>query len=219
LSSSKQIIAHSFKLLLISVTNLEKVTSLKEKISIFSEKIMDRPEALKILEEMTQSESLLRHARTVELVMEALGAAVGEDPAPYALTGLLHDADYEMYPDQHPKIIVQKLEELGEKEIAHAIAGHYTKWEVPRLTMMDKCIVAADELTGFIVACALIRPTKIEGMKVKSVTKKLKTATFAAKVDREEVYKGAELIGWELSDLISFIIDVLQDHKVELELT
>jgi predicted hydrolase (HD superfamily) len=84
--------------------------------------------------------------------------------------------------------------------------------------LLDKCIVAADELTGFIYAAALIRPTLIEGMKVKSVTKKLKTKHFAATVDREEVRKGAELIGWELNDLIVFIIKVLQAHKEELGL-
>ena len=126
--------------------------------------------------------------------------------------------NYPKYPAKHPNIIVKKLNDMGESEIAHAIAGHYTKWNVPRVSMLDRCIVAADELTGFIVACALIRPTKIEGMKVKSVTKKLKTLTFAAKVDREEVYKGAELIGWELNELISFIIEVLQKNKVELDL-
>ena len=85
--------------------------------------------------------------------------------------------------------------------------------------MLDKCIVAADELTGFIVAAALIRPTKIEGMKVKSVTKKLKTSTFAAKVDREEVYKGAELLGWEINKLIEFIINILQENASELKLS
>ena len=103
-------------------------------------------------------------------------------------------------------------------EIAHAIKGHFTKWNVPRNSLLDKCIVAADELTGFIYAAALVRPTKIEGMKVKSVTKKLKTKTFAATVDREEVRAGAALLGWELNDLIQFIIPVLQAHKEELEL-
>lgn len=180
--------------------------------------IMTRIEAREILESMTIGESLLRHARTVELVMEALADHFGEDREKFAVTGLLHDADYEKYPDQHPKVIVQKLEELGETEIAHAIAGHYTKWEVPRNSLLDKCIVAADELTGFVYAAALIRPTLIEGMKVKSVTKKLKTKHFAATVDRDEVSKGAALIGWELNDLIAFTIKVLEEHKEELGL-
>ena len=177
---------------------------------------MTREEARNILSSMTKGASLLRHARTVELVMEAMGEHFEEDVEKFAITGLLHDADYEAYPDQHPNVIVQKLKDIGEEEIAHAIAGHYTKWNVPRNSMMDKCIIAADELTGFIVAAALIRPTRIEGIKVKSVMKKFKTATFAAKVDRDECIKGAELIGWDLRQLIEFIIPVLQAHKEEL---
>ncbi len=179
---------------------------------------MDRVKAREILESMTKGESLLRHARTVELVMEAMAKHFGEDEEKFAITGLLHDADYEKYPDQHPNVIVGKLREMGEDEIAHAIAGHYTKWNVPRNSMLDKCIIAADELTGFIVASALIRPTKIEGLKAKSVLKKFKTASFAASVDRDECRKGAEMIGWELRELIDFIIPVLEANKEELEL-
>ena len=177
-----------------------------------------KEDAKLILVELTESKSLLRHARTVELVMEALAKHLGEDSDKWAITGLLHDADYEKYPDQHPNVITARLKEMGEDEIAHAIAGHYTKWNVPRNSLMDKAIVAADELTGFIVAAALIRPTRIVGLKAKSVRKKLKTETFAAKVDREEVYKGAEMLGWELNDLITFIIGVLEENKEELEL-
>lgn len=173
-------------------------------------------EARGILDEMTDSPALKRHMRTVELVMRAMAQHFGENEEQFAITGLLHDADYEKWPDQHPNIIVKRLEELGEAEIAHAIAGHYTHWNVPRNSLMDKCIVAADELTGFIYAAALIRPTLMEGMKVKSVTKKFKTSTFAAKVDRNEVRKGAELLGWELNELIQFIINVLQEHQDEL---
>jgi len=167
---------------------------------------------------MTKTDSLRRHARSVELVMEALGKHLGEDAEQFAITGLLHDADYEKYPEEHPNVIVKKLEEMGEHEIAHAIAGHYTKWNVPRNSLLDKAIVAADELTGFVIAAALIRPTKIEGMKPKSVLKKLKNKKFAAKVDREEVYKGAELLNWEFPELVKFIIDVLEKNKEELEL-
>ncbi len=175
-------------------------------------------EARNIFDEMTETYSLRRHARTVELVMTALAKHFGADEEQYAITGLLHDADYEKYPEEHPNIIVAKLEEMGEVEVAHAIAGHYTKWNVPRESLLDKCIVAADELTGFVVAAALIRPTKIEGMAVKSVIKKLKNPKFAAKVDRDEVYKGAELIGWDIKDLIQFIIQVLEEHKEALDL-
>lgn len=180
--------------------------------------MITRDEAREILFELTKTESLRRHARTVELVMEAMAKHFGEDVEKFAITGLLHDADYEKYPEKHPNVIVEKLNEMGETEIAHAIAGHYTKWNVPRESQLDKCIVAADELTGFVVASALIRPTKIVGMTAKSVMKKFKTKTFAASVDREEVRKGAELIGWELRDLITFIVGVLEENKDELEL-
>lgn len=176
-------------------------------------------QAEEMLREMTQTTSLLRHARTVELVMRAMSKHFQEDEEKFAITGLLHDADYEKYPEQHPNVIVQRLNNMGETEIAHAIAGHYTKWNVPRESLLDKCIVAADELTGFIYAAALIRPTKIVGMSAKSVLKKFKTKTFAASVDREEVRQGAALLGWELRELIDFIIPVLQAHKEELELT
>lgn len=180
--------------------------------------MLDRAKAYEILTEMTKGESLLRHARTVELVMRALAKHFKEDEEQYGMVGLLHDADYEKYPDQHPNVIVQKLEAMGETAIAHAIAGHYTKWSVSRDTLLDKSIVAADELTGFIVAAALIRPTKLEGLGAKSVLKKFKTKTFAASVDRDEVRKGAELLGWELRALIEFIIPVLYEHREELEL-
>lgn len=179
---------------------------------------LTRREAEEILTEMTTSPSLLLHARTVELVMRALARHLGEDENLFGITGLLHDADYDKYPNQHPEVIVEKLREMGEETIAHAIAGHYTKWNVPRESLLDKAIVAADELTGFIYAAALVRPTKMEGMQTKSVIKKLKTKGFAASVDREEVKKGAELIGWPLNDLIAFIIEVLQQHQTELEL-
>jgi len=175
-------------------------------------------EANEILKEMTKSASLLRHARTVELVMRALAKHFGEDEEIFGITGLLHDADYEMYPDQHPNVIVDKLNQGGYTEIAHAIAGHYTAWGVERKSLLDKCIVAADEITGFIVASALIRPTKIVGLKSKSVMKKFKTSTFAASVDREECRKGAALIDMELRALIDFIIPVLEVHKEELNL-
>lgn len=179
---------------------------------------MDREQALQILTEMTESPALLRHARTVELVMRALARHFEEDEEKFGLTGLLHDADYDKYPEEHPHLIVRKLQDLGQEDIAHAIAGHYTQWGIPRESLLDKCIVAADELTGFIYAAALIRPTLIEGMQAKSVLKKLKTKSFAASVDREEVKKGAELLGWELRELIDFIIPVLETHKEELEL-
>jgi len=178
--------------------------------------MISRTEARLILNSLTQNQSLLRHMRTIELVMEAYAKKYNEDADEWAVAGLLHDADYEVYPEEHPHIIVNKLRELGEEKIAHAISAHYTKWGVAYETLLDKALLASDELTGFIVACCQVRPEGISSLETKSVIKKLKDKGFAAKVDRDEVYKGVELLGVELSDHIAFIIDVLRSNKEEL---
>ena len=165
---------------------------------------------------MTEGDSLLRHARTVELVMEAYANKLGEDPVEWAVTGMLHDADYEQYPEEHPNRIVTLLREKGEEKIAHAISAHYTKWNVPYETQLDKALLACDELTGFIVACCQVRPEGIETLTAKSVKKKLKQKSFAAKVERDEIAAGVELLGVDLTDHITFIIEVLKMHKAEL---
>jgi predicted hydrolase (HD superfamily) len=177
---------------------------------------MQRTEARAILESMTKSASLLRHMRTIELVMEAYAQKFGEDKEEWAIAGLLHDADYEAYPEKHPHIIVDQLRGKGEQKIAHAISAHYTKWNVSYNTLLDKALLACDELTGFIVACAQVRPEGIASLEVKSVVKKLKDKTFAAKVERDEVYKGAELLGVDLNEHIAFIINVLKQNHQEL---
>lgn len=177
---------------------------------------MNRAEAKALLESMTQSASLLRHMRTIELVMEAYAEKYNEDKDEWAIAGLLHDADYEAYPDQHPNVIVKKLREQGLEKIAHAISAHYTKWNVSYDTLLDKALLACDELTGFIVACAQVRPEGISTLETKSVVKKLKDKSFAAKVERDEVYKGTELLGVDLNEHIGFIIDVLRKNKEEL---
>jgi predicted hydrolase (HD superfamily) len=177
---------------------------------------MTLPEARQILAELTKSASLLRHMRTVELVMTAYAHKFGENPEQWAIAGLLHDADYEAYPDQHPAVIVARLQELGEPVIAHAVSAHYTKWNVPYTNLLDKALLACDELTGFIVACSQVRPDGIAGLEAKSVVKRLKDKGFAAKVERDEVHKGAELLGVDLTEHITFIINTLQSHKEEL---
>jgi len=177
---------------------------------------MQRQEALDLLKSLTKSESLLRHMRTVELVMEAYAKKLGEDSNKWAVTGLLHDADYEAFPDKHPNVIVEKLNDLGEAEIAHAISAHYTRWNVSYDTLLDKALLACDELTGFIVACCQVRPDGITSLEPKSVIKKLKDKGFAAKVDRYEVSKGAELFGVEMTTHIAFIIDTLRENREEL---
>ena len=173
-------------------------------------------EARAILNELTKSQSLLRHMRTVELVMEAYAEKLGENKEEWAITGLLHDADYEAFPEKHPGVIVEKLRNMGEEKIAHAISAHYTKWNVPYTNSLDKALLATDELTGFIVACCQVRPDGIATLEPKSVVKKLKDKGFAAKVEREEVYKGVELFGVDLSEHIAFIIEVLKKNRAEL---
>ena len=177
---------------------------------------MNLADAQTILHTLTKSASLLRHMRTVQLVMEAYADKFGEDKNEWSVAGLLHDADYEAYPDQHPAIIVDKLRGLGEEKIAHAISAHYTQWNVPYTNLLDKALLASDELTGFIVACCQVRPDGIASLETKSVLKKLKDKGFAAKVDRDEVYKGAEMLGIGLADHVSFIIDVLRKNREEL---
>lgn len=178
--------------------------------------MISRTEARALLASMTKSESLMRHMRTIELVMEAYAEKLGEDRDEWAIAGLLHDADYEAFPEQHPNVIVGKLRDIGEPKIAHAISAHYTLWNVPYETALDKALLACDELTGFIVACCQVRPDGINSLETKSVVKKLKDKGFAAKVDRNEVYKGAELLGVDLNDHIAFIIEVLKKNKAEL---
>lgn len=179
---------------------------------------MTYTEATEILHRMVQSASLRRHCLSVSLVMRHYAEKFGEDPEKWAIAGLLHDADYEMYPEQHPDVIVAELREKGEEKIAHAISAHYTHWGVSYDTSLDKALLACDELTGFIIAVALVRPTRIEGMKPKSVRKKLKDKNFAAKVERDEINKGVELLGVDPNEHIAFIISVLEQYQDELSL-
>lgn len=178
--------------------------------------MITRADARTILASLTQSQSLLRHMRTIELVMEAYAEKFGEDKEKWAIAGLLHDADYEAFPEKHPNIIVEKLRVMGEEDIAHAISAHYTRWNVSYDSLLDKALLACDELTGFIVACCQVRPDGITSLETKSVIKKLKDKGFASKVDRDEVYKGVELLGVDLTEHISFIIEVLRKNKEEL---
>ncbi len=182
---------------------------------------LDRESAWEQLCSWTETVSLRKHARAVELVMRAAAERYGAgelDVERGGIAGMLHDADYERWPDEHPKRIVAWLEESGEPGIAHAVSAHYTKWNVPHETALDKALLACDELTGFIVACCLVRPDGIRSLKPKSVRKKLKDKGFAAKVERPEVTAGAELLGVDLAEHIQFVIDALTPHLDELEL-
>jgi predicted hydrolase (HD superfamily) len=138
------------------------------------------------------------------------------DEEVWGIAGMLHDADYEQWPDDHPNRIVAWLGERGEEAIAYAISAHYTKWNVPYRSQLDRSLIACDELTGFIVASCLVRPDGVHTLGPKSVRKKLKDKAFAAKVERAEITAGAELLGVELPEHIQFIIDALKPHADEL---
>jgi predicted hydrolase (HD superfamily) len=182
---------------------------------------LTRDEAWAHLCEWTGTDALRKHARAVEVVMRAAAHRYGAgavDEEPWGIAGMLHDADYEAWPDEHPARIVAWLRERGEESIAHAVSAHYTRWNVPYQTQLDKALLACDELAGFVGACALVRPEGIATLEPRSVVKKLKDRSFAAKVERAEVHAGVELLGVELKEHIGFVIGALRPHAAELGL-
>ncbi|MBZ0258274.1 metal-dependent phosphohydrolase [bacterium] len=183
--------------------------------------VIDRETAWNLLCEWTPGEALRIHARSVEVVMRAAALKYGggeSESELWGVTGLLHDADYEQWPEDHPKRIMAWLRERGEDDMAHAIACHYTQWGVACESAMDKALLACDELTGFVGACCFVRPEGIHTLTPKSVKKKLKDKSFAAKVNRDEVRLGAEQLGVDLGEHIQFVIDALKPHAEELGL-
>jgi len=182
---------------------------------------LSRDEAWTLLCEWTPTEALRRHARSVELVMRAAAGRYGpghQAADAWGLAGLLHDADYDRWPDEHPRRIVAWLEQRGEPQLAHAISAHYTRWGVACESTLDTALLACDELTGFVGACALVRPDGIASLEPRSVLKKLKDKGFAAKVERHEIEEGARRLGVELAAHIGFVIGALAPHASELQL-
>jgi len=182
---------------------------------------LTREQAWQHLCDWTPTDALRRHARAVEVVMRAAATQYGSEGADverWGIAGMLHDADYDKWPEEHPNKIVAWLRERDEEAIAHAISAHYTKWGVPYDSLLDKALLACDELTGFVGACCLVRPEGISTLKAKSVVKKLKDKRFAAKVERHEVRHGAEMLGVELRDHITFVIEALLPFAEELGL-
>lgn len=183
---------------------------------------LTRDEAWARLCAWTETDSLRKHARAVEVVMRAAATrygGAGADVEAWGIAGMLHDADYEKWPADHPNRIVAWLRERGETAIAHAISAHYTKWNVPYQAPLDRALLACDELTGFVGACCLVRPDGIASLGPDSVAKKMKDKHFAAKVEREEIRRGAELLGVDLKQHIGFVIDALRPHAGELGLS
>jgi predicted hydrolase (HD superfamily) len=171
------------------------------------------------LHEWTEGQALRNHARGVEAAMRLAAHRYGagaSDELRWALAGLLHDADYERWPDEHPRLIVAWLRAEGEAEIAQAVVAHFNPADVLDLTPLDKALLACDELTGFVMACCLVRPDGIHSLSPSSVKKKLKDKSFAAKVKREDIYQGAGRLGVSLDDHIQLVIDALTPHAAVL---
>ena len=179
----------------------------------------DREAALALMQELTPSESLRKHMLAVEVVMRAYAARFGEDRDRWGLTGLMHDFDYERYPnaarsatDEHPAHGVRMLRERGYPEdVLEAIMGHATYSGVPRVTMMAKTLFAVDELVGLVTATALVKPSRsVLDVTPESVRKKMKDKAFARGVDRADIVQGASELGVPLDEHIAFVVAAMQ---------
>ena len=181
-----------------------------------------RERALGIMHEHTASEALRRHMYAVEVAMRAMAARTGADEDAWGIVGLLHDFDYERFPNEshsptqeHPSEGVRILTAQGfPEEWGQAILGHATYTGVPRTTPMAKALFGVDELAGFLVACALVRPSRsLQDLGVKSVKKKLKDKAFARGVSRDDVFQGCEELGLPLDQHITFVLEALRPHE------
>jgi putative nucleotidyltransferase with HDIG domain len=181
-----------------------------------------RDDAWRLFCEWTESESLRKHVLGVEAAMRTYAREGGEDEELWAVTGIVHDLDYERYPDLetgHPRIALKELRERGyPDEVVDAVAGHADFLGVPRETAMAKTLYAVDELSGFIAACAYVRPTGIHGLTPKSVKKKLKQPSFAAAVNREELYTAADELGVDFTEHLAKVIAAMEERAEELGL-
>ena len=180
-----------------------------------------RAQAWETLTRYTKSESLLRHALAVEASTAAYARKFGEDEELWRVSALLHDFDYEMHPtlDKHPQDGAPILREEGyPEEVVETVLSHAEHLGLPRDTLLKRTLFACDELSGFVHACGLVRPTGLDGLEPKSVRKKLKQPSFAAGVSREDVYEGAELLEIELDEHIGFVIEALRPIASELGL-
>jgi putative nucleotidyltransferase with HDIG domain len=187
----------------------------------------DRHDAWNLLCQYTQSESLRKHALAVEACVRAYARKLGGDEHVWGLAALLHDFDYERWPnaahhptEEHPYAGSKILRERGyPEEVIHAILGHADYCNVPRVSPLDKALFACDELSGFLTACALVKPSKsIHEVETSSVKKKLKDKAFARGVNREDVYKGAQELGIPLDDHINFCIAAMRSAAADLGL-
>ncbi len=180
---------------------------------------MTRQEAYDLLCTYTKSDALRKHALAVEAAVSAYAGKLGGDREEWSVVGLLHDFDYEMYPQfpDHPMKGSELLKERGlSEELRRTILSHVPATNVPRETPLAKALFACDELAGFIMAVAVIRPNKIADLEVSSVKKKLKDKAFARAVSREDIQKGAEQLGVPLDEHIGFVIAALKERAAAL---
>jgi putative nucleotidyltransferase with HDIG domain len=182
----------------------------------------DRAAALELMHEYTPSLSLRRHMLAVEAAMRAYARKFGEDEAKWGLVGLMHDFDYERWPNppDHPLQGAAILAQHGyPSDVIYAIKSHADYLpDCPRVSRLDKTLYACDELAGFITACAMVRPERLNGMQASSVKKKLKAKGFAASVNRDDIARGAADLGVDLDEHIQFVIDAMQQVAGELGL-
>jgi predicted hydrolase (HD superfamily) len=183
---------------------------------------LSREQAVSLMQEWTSSEALRKHMYAVEIAMRAMAERQGEDPEEWGIVGLLHDYDYERYPndahsqtEEHPSEGVRVLAGMGLAEASQrAILGHANYTGVPRDSAMAKALFAVDELCGFLVACALVRPSRsLQDLEVSSVKKKLKDKAFARGVSRDDVQTGAAELGLPLDELIAFVLEALRPQE------
>ena len=181
-----------------------------------------RERAWTTLTRYTQSESLLRHALAVEASVRGYARRFGEDEELWSCVALLHDFDYEIHPtlDRHPQDGAPILREEGYPEVViRAVLSHAEHLELPRETLLERTLFACDELSGFVHACGLVRPTGLDGLEPKSVRKKLKQPSFAAKVDREQIRRGVSELGVDEGEHIAVVIEALASRAEALGLT
>jgi predicted hydrolase (HD superfamily) len=183
---------------------------------------MNREDAWTLFCEWTESESLRRHVLAVEACMRAYAGRFDGEEERWGLVGMLHDLDYERYPDLHtghPRYALAELERLGfPEDMVRAVASHADYLEVSRESPMEKTLYAVDELSGFVMACSYVRPQGIEGLTPKSVKKKMKSPAFAAAVDRDSMRHGADELGVDFDEHVAFVIGALEPHAETLGL-
>jgi putative nucleotidyltransferase with HDIG domain len=184
---------------------------------------LTREQAWELFCEWTESPSLRKHVQAVEACMRAYAPRFDGDVETWGLVGLLHDLDYERYPDLetgHPRMALEELRRQGfSEEFVRAVASHADFLGVSRDSAMEKALYAVDELSGFVMACAYVRPQGIEGLTPKSVRKKMKSPAFAAAVDRDALREGAEALGVDFDEHVAFVVAALLPHAEALGLT